>query len=87
MWFKFLRRRRVCLVVDDVRHVYGSVVHDTSQCLSLLADFPTAVVDMLLLAATEATVHLGGSGGVSEAVARLFAGQEHGCPACAIVFL
>ena len=74
IWFSFFRRRRVCLVVDDVQHVYGSVVHDTLRCLLRLAGFPAAVVDMLVLATTEAIVHMGGSGGVNEALARLLAG-------------
>ena len=86
IWFSFFCRRGVCLVVDDVRHAYGSVVHDTLQCLLRLAGFPTAVVDMLLLAATEAIVHMGGSGGVSEALARLLAGVAQGCLASAMVF-
>ena len=86
IWFSFVRRRCVCLVVDDVRHAYGSVVHDTLQCLIRLAGFPTAVVDVLLLATTEAIVHMGGSRGVSEALARLLARVAQGCLACAMVF-
>ena len=39
-----------------------------------------------LLATTEATVHMGGSGGVSEALARLLGGVAQGCPASAMVF-
>ena len=61
IWFNFFRRRRVCLVVDDVRHAYGSVVYDRLQCLVRLVGFPTVVVEMLFLATTEATVHIGGS--------------------------
>ena len=61
-------------------------MHDTLQCLLRLAGFRATVVDMLLLATTEATVHMGGSGGVSEALARLFAGVAQGCPASAMVF-
>ena len=30
--FRLLRRKRVCLVVDDIRHAYGCVVHDTLRC-------------------------------------------------------
>ena len=74
IWFSFFRRRCVCLVIDDVRHAYGSLVHDTLHCLLRLAGFPTAVVDMILLATSEAPVHMGGSGGVSEALTRLLAG-------------
>ena len=86
IWFGFFRQRCVCLVVDDVRRVYGSVVHDTLQCLLRLVGFPAAVVDMLLLATTEATVHMGGSRGVSEALARLLAGLAQGYPASVMVF-
>ena len=86
VWFRFLRRKRVCLVVDDVCHAYGSVVHDTLRCLLRLAGFLEVVIDLLLLATTEATVHMGGSGGVTEAVARLLAGVAQGCPASAMVF-
>ena len=85
IWFCFLRRKRVCLVVDDVRHVYGSVVHDTLRCLLRLAGFLEVVIDLLLLATTEATVHMGGSGGVTEALARLLAGVAQGCPASVVV--
>ena len=86
IWFRFLRRQHVCLLVDDVRHVYGSVVHDTLRWLWRLAGFPDAVVELLLLATTEATVHMGGSGGVPEALARLLVGVAQGCPASAMVF-
>ena len=41
---------------------------------------------MLPLAFAEASVHMGGSGGVSEAFARLFAGVAQGCPASAMMF-
>ena len=66
--------------------MYGSVVHDTLQCLLRLAGFPAAVGDMLLLATTEATVHMGRSRGVSEGLARLLAGVAQNCPASAMVF-
>ena len=39
-WFRFHRRKCVCLVVDDVRHAHGSVVHDTLRWLLRLAGFP-----------------------------------------------
>ena len=41
---------------------------------------------MLLLTTTEATVHMGGSRGVREALARLLAGVAQGCPASTMVF-
>ena len=84
MWFHFFRRL-VCLVVDNVRHTYGSVVHDTLRWLLRLAGFPEEIVELLLLATTEATVHMGGSAGVAEALARLLAGVAQGCPASAMV--
>ena len=62
-------------------------MHDTLQCLLRLACFPQAVVTMLFLATTAATVHMGGSGGVREAPARILAGVAQGCPASAMVFL
>ena len=43
-------------------------------------------MDLLLWATTRATVHMGGSGGVAEAVARLLAGVVQGYPALAMVF-
>ena len=86
IWFRFFRRRRVCLVVDGVRHAYGSVVHDTLRWLLRLAGFPDAVVELLLLATTEATVHMVGSSGVTKALARLLAGVAQGCPVSAMVF-
>ena len=86
VWFRFFRRKRLCLVVDDVRHAYGSIVHDTLRCLLRLAGFPGVVVDLLLLATTEATVHMRGSGGITEALARLLAGVAQGCPASAQCF-
>ena len=58
------------MVADDVRHAYGSVVHDTLKFLLQVASFPDALVDLLLLATTSATVYMGGSSGVSEALAR-----------------
>ena len=73
VFFRSLRRKRVCLVVDDVRHAYGFGVHNTLRCLLQLASFSGAVMDLLLLATTEATMHMGGSGGVVEALARLLA--------------
>ena len=76
----------MCFVVDDFWHAYGSIVHDTLRCLLRLAGFPEVVVDLLLLATTEATLHMGGSGGVAEALARLLAGVAQGCPAPAMVF-
>ena len=39
VWFRFFRRKYVCLVVDDVRHAYRSVVHDTLRWLLRLAGF------------------------------------------------
>ena len=86
VWFRFLRRKRVCLVMDDFRHAYGSVVHDTLRCLLRLASFPEVVIDLLLLATTEATFHMGESGGVAEALAPLLASVAQGCPARAMVF-
>ena len=86
VWFRFFRRKRVCPVVDDVRHAYGSAVHTALRCLLRLAGFPEAVIDLLLLATTEATLHMGGSGVVSEALAHLLAGVAQGCPASAMVF-
>ena len=41
---------------------------------------------MLLLATIDATVHMGGSGGVSEVLASLLAGMAQGCPASSMVF-
>ena len=64
IWFCFFRRQRVCLVVDDVGHAYGSVVRDTRRWLWRLAGFPDAIVELLLLATTEATIHMGSSKGV-----------------------
>ena len=29
IWFSLFRRCHVCMIVDNVRHVYGQVVHDT----------------------------------------------------------
>ena len=86
VWFRFFRPKRVCLVVDDVRQAYRSVLHDILRWLLRLAGFPKEVVDLLLLATTEATVHMGGSGGIAEALARLLAGVAQGCPASAMVF-
>ena len=40
---------------------------------------------MLLQATTEATAHMGGSGGVAEALALLLAGVAQGCPVSAMV--
>ena len=81
VWFRFLRQKRVCLVVDNVRHAHGSIGHDTLRCLLRLAGLPEVVIDLLLLAATEATFHMGGSGGVAEALARVLAGVAQRCPA------
>ena len=69
-----------------MRHTYGSVKHDTLRWLLRLASFPKEVLELLLLATTEATVHMGGSGGVAETLARLLAGVAQGCPASAMVF-
>ena len=81
-WFCFFRSKR--LVVDDVRHAYGSVVHDTLQCLLRLGGFPELVINLLLLASTEATVRMGVSGGVTEALARLLADVAQGCPSATV---
>ena len=70
--FAFFPRCRRCMVVNDLRHACGSVVDDTLQCLLLLVGFSATVVEMLLLATTEATVHMAGPRGVSEALAWLF---------------
>ena len=66
-------------MVDDVPRAYGSVVHNTLRRLSRLAGFLEVVVDLLLLATTEATVHMAGSTGIAEAPARLLAGVAQGC--------
>ena len=72
--------------VDDMRHTYGSVVDDTLKHVLQIAGLPDAIVDLLLLATTNATVHMGGSSGVCEALARLLARIAQVCPASAMVF-
>ena len=74
------------MVVDDIRHAYGSVVHTTLACLLCLAGFPGSVIQLIVLATTAATIHMGGPEGVRETVARLLAGVAQGCPASAMVF-
>ena len=57
VWFRSFGEQRFCMVVDDVRCVYGSVVHDASKILLHLAGFPDAIAILLLLATTHATMH------------------------------
>ena len=76
--FRYQRQRRIYMVVDDVRQTYGSVVHDTLQFLLPLVGFPDAVVNLLLLATTNATVH-----GV---VMRVCVCEAQGCPTSTMVF-
>ena len=56
------------------------------RCLLRLAGFLEAAIELLLLATTKTTVHMGGSGGVIQALARLLAGVTQGCPTSAMVF-
>ena len=51
VYFGFFRSKRVCLVVDDVRHACGSIRHSALRCLLRLDGFLEAVIDLLLLAA------------------------------------
>ena len=71
-------------MVDDVGHVYGSVVHDNLRWLLQLAGLQEVVVDVLLLATTEATVHMGGSGAIAQALARLLAGVASAMVFCVV---
>ena len=52
-------------------------MHDTLTFMLRLAHFPDAIVHLLLLATTNATMHMGRCGRVGEALARLLAGVAH----------
>ena len=74
------------MVVDDVLHAYRSFVHKVLRLLLQQPGFLDAVVDLLLLATTSATVHMGGYGGVCQAPARLLARLAQSYPAFAMFF-
>ena len=50
------------------------------------AGFQGEVIDLLLLATTSATLHMGDCDGVVDALACLSANVAQGCPASAMVF-
>ena len=60
-------------------------MHDVLRYLLQCAALPATVIELLLLATTKATVHMGGHEGVTEALAPLLASVAHGCPAPAIL--
>ena len=72
--------------VDAVRYEYGSVVHDTLRFLLQLAGIPRAIVGLVLMTTTIATVHKGGYAAVYEALAGLLASVAQGCPLPVMVF-
>ena len=89
MWFRCHQCTQVFLVVDDVRHAYGSTINDVIHCLLWKAGFLGEVIDLLLMASTRVattsvTGHMGGYDGVVETLSCLLAGV--GCLVSAMVF-
>ena len=82
-WFADLL---VCMVFDDVRHAFGSVQHDILAAILCLLNFPSHLIDILMNAATGATLHMGGKNGIIEALAKFRAGIAQGCPMSALSF-
>ena len=76
----------VCLVLDDVRHVFGSVQHEKLKSILHLLCFPPHLIDILMHAATGVTVHMGGFGGIAQAMAKFRARIAQGCPMSALLF-
>ena len=87
VWVRFLRGKCSFLVVDYVWHADGLVVQDTLRYWLRLSGILDIVNDLLALATTKATIHMDGSGGVTEALACLLAGVAQACSAPAMVFL
>ena len=74
------------MLFDDVRHAFGSVQHDTLAAILRLLNFPSHLIDILMNAATGATLHMGGENGIIEALAKFRAGIAQGCPMSALLF-
>ena len=76
----------VVIVVDDIHHAYGSVVHKSLEDILTAAGFASPMAFLLVTTAVTTYIRMAGSEGVAEAVARLVAGPAHGSPASAISF-
>ena len=74
------------VVLDDVKHAFGSVQHDTMQVIQSLLCFPSQLANILMLAATGVNLHMGGRNGIAVAIAKFRAGIAQGCPMSALPF-
>ena len=76
----------VILLMDDVRHAFGSVPHDTLRALLISAGVDPDIVELILGAAEKANIFMGGDWGVLIAMTTFSAGITQGCPLPALVF-
>ena len=74
------------MLLDDVRHVFGSVQHETIQTVPEEAGIPSGVRRLIMNAAQKAKIFMGGEWGASLAMASLSAGIARGFPLSALVF-
>lgn len=74
------------LLLDDVKHAFGSVQHETLKALLEVAGVDGPMVDVIMGAATQAKIFMGGSWGVTIAATLFAAGIAQGCPLSALLF-
>ena len=74
------------MVFDDVRHAFELVQHDTLEAILRLLHFPSHLINILMNAATGATLHMGGKNGIAKALAKFRASIAQGCPMSALLF-
>ena len=70
----------VFLVLDDIRHAFGSVQHTTLEHILSLAGFQERWISIIMGAARNSRIHMGGKGGIKLAIAMFRAGIAWGCP-------
>ena len=83
---RWAQRPAVILLLDDIRHAFGSVPHETLRALFIAAGVDTPLVEFILGAAEKATKIMGGACGVLIAMTIFLAGVAQGCPLSAMVF-
>ena len=74
------------MLLDDVRHAFGLVQHETVQTLLEEAGIPLGVRRLIMNAAQKAKKIMGGEWGSTLAMTTFLAGLAQGCPLSALVF-
>ena len=83
---RWYRNLTVFLVLDDIRHAFGSVQHPTLEQILRLAGFHERWITIIMGAATKSKIFMGGKKGVKLAITTFRAGIAQGCPVSALIF-